>query len=125
MTLVLDAFRSGVQWSDPLDHNPGTSFAPELADYASVYPANKTGYRQRWNQTHVDMLMYIMHHFPGNTVKSWSAATATLSPPSGLHASQDDSELAPDRAMEKACGRGSTTRLGSRQSSSDSGSQNG
>ena len=71
MTLVLDAFRSGVQWSDPLDHNPGTSFAPELADYASVYPANKTGYRQRWNQTHVDMLMYIMHHFPGNTVKSW------------------------------------------------------
>eukprot|EP01051_Picozoa_sp_SAG22_P011762 SAG22_NODE_1161_length_5307_cov_55.889593_4_plen_90_part_00 len=23
------------------------------------------------NQSHVDILMYIMHHYPGNTVKSW------------------------------------------------------
>ena len=73
MTVVLAAFRSGMSWEDKPDYDPGTTFAPELSDYSSVYPVNRThSYaRQAWNQTHVDMLMYIMHHFPGNTVKSW------------------------------------------------------
>ena len=62
---------SGVSWEDPPHFDPGTTFAPELADYSSVYPENGLYAREPWNQTHVDMLMYIMHHFPGNTVKSW------------------------------------------------------
>ena len=63
--------RSGVSWQDPPHFDPGTTFPGELADYSSVYPENGTYVREPWNQTHVDMLMYIMHHFPGNTVKSW------------------------------------------------------
>jgi hypothetical protein len=77
MTIVLDAFRSGMSWLDPVDYAPGTTFAPELADYSSVYPVHVAGQPNKrlsrsgsteGNLTHIDMLMYIMHHFPGNTV---------------------------------------------------------
>ena len=74
MTVMLDAFRSGMQWLDQPDFAPGTVTPLPPADYNLIYPKAPGGdrvARVARNQTHVDILMYIMHHYPGNTVKSW------------------------------------------------------
>jgi hypothetical protein len=62
MTLSLDAFRSGMQFQDPIDYD-----APEFAGQSSrvppppapsdVYPVRGAYKRQPLNQSHIDILM--------------------------------------------------------------------
>jgi hypothetical protein len=60
VTLLLDAMRSGIQWTD--------------TDQLPVHFANGTtgGYqRVPTPKRHLNMLMYVMHHFPGQTNANW------------------------------------------------------
>ena len=69
MTLSIDAMRSGASWQDP----PSNSVPPPSAA-ADLYTAAEAGqpYRRKKRAgVHVEMLMYVMKHFPGNTHKSW------------------------------------------------------
>ena len=69
MTLSIDAMRSGASWEDP----PSNTVPPPSAA-VDLYPAMEAGQpynRKKRAGVHVEMLMYIMKHFPGNTHKSW------------------------------------------------------
>eukprot|EP01052_Picozoa_sp_SAG31_P031774 SAG31_NODE_3406_length_4308_cov_2.231884_4_plen_439_part_00 len=59
MTMSLDALRSGMQWHKP----DGGGAAADKASTASVVVP---GTRAPTPKKHLDMMMYIMHHFPGN-----------------------------------------------------------
>jgi hypothetical protein len=65
MTLSIDAFRSGLQWEDNASYAPGTvDPAPTPLDV--LYPEIDGAYRRaKRKQTHVDILFYVMHHYPG------------------------------------------------------------
>jgi hypothetical protein len=67
MQLSIDAMRSGIFWADEPDKVPEhmrnmTKIAQGPYAYRRLPPPH---------QRHQSMLMYVMHHFPGNTNSSW------------------------------------------------------
>ena len=87
MTLILDAMRSGIQWAPSRGDESHDSDALAAAtvftsgDALSSRPSSRPddgaavgvgGYqRVPTPRKHLDMMMYIMKHWPGNTNKSW------------------------------------------------------
>ena len=66
MTMSIDAFRSGVFWA-------GAEAAVSPAARSSTWDAGLARYVRLKNKPkHVDMLMYVMKHYPGNTDNSWT-----------------------------------------------------
>jgi hypothetical protein len=66
MTLSIDAMRSGIYWA-------GTHAALPAKHQQAVTDASSGAYtRLQAPAKHVDMVFYVMKHYPGNTNNSWT-----------------------------------------------------